>query len=970
MNRFFRNLGTMARSVSAHAAALAVLAGAVLGAGTSAAVTDEIDPVLEMGYNPGGVFIQRGEYVMNVGNVHVNITNWGAIGSYPGSGTTMSDAPSCQWPPGSSDEYLYSGGLWVGAVVLGERLVSTGNPGSEIYPSNDIESTIYEAIGGKLIRPEGNIEASGRRRPEPNPNDDDDYDEFGDPRIDEEILNGKDDDDDGLIDEDFAQIGNQMMVLTQYDNTLLAQENRPDHTPLNLEIVQSSYQWENDEVDDFVGFEYQIKNIGVTALERVYIGFYADSDIGNRSTEGAASDDLAGSFRGLVRASDGGFVPVEVGYMFDSPEETAPLPGFFGILFLGHDVDPSGQRAPSRIGLRTFQAFSGSQTFDQGGDPTNDDERYQLLSAAEEDWDNNAPRSRLGDFRFLVSGGPFLRLEPDDVLSFQIGMVVGDGLGGNLQPSPTQGTYPQVPPPVPGNIPNPGRGSLLSNCAEAVLTWYGIWVDDVRSALLPGGVFNPGQLGRETMLCVEDFGEDVFSTFYPDYGDPSCIDGQWLLGQPTVTEEDRFDYEGSECAMFNMDNCFECARQLGRYCRADVSELTGQGREIELGLWKCNQEDGPFDGCTGINGLDTQIHWLVGMAPPPPGMRIWASDSRVHVFWNDTPEHTPDIRLNEIDFESYKLWRADNWDRPFGSSLENGPASSLWQLVAEYDVINSYVSIREDEVDTIPLGRNTGFETIRYTPKVLSDPEYAGLAEAMQEVVDNYPVSEGEELDPDARPPIYDQNGNLKPEFTVLAPWQTEDAVLDTFWAVTPREGYKRAMSYYEYVDYDIHNGFIYFYSVTSSDHELAVSDTSSTITGSGLVGNPGSSFTNGQPGTAAQTAEDRERFGTNIYVFPNPATRKTLEEYQQMFPTGDDPTGVRVTFTNLPMARNTIKIYTASGDLVQTIEHDGTGGSGHVSWNLMSRNAQEIVSGIYLYSVQSDDDRFDDFIGRFVVVR
>jgi len=88
------------------------------------------------------------------------------------------------------------------------------------------------------------------------------------------------------------------------------------------------------------------------------------------------------------------------------------------------------------------------------------------------------------------------------------------------------------------------------------------------------------------------------------------------------------------------------------------------------------------------------------------------------------------------------------------------------------------------------------------------------------------------------------------------------------------------------------------------------------------------------------------------------------------MSPNGDDPTGVRVTFCNLPMAKNTVSIFTVSGDLVQTISHDGTDGSGHTSWNLMSRNGQEVVSGIYLYSVQADNDGFDDFVGKFVVVR
>jgi hypothetical protein len=35
-----------------------------------------------------------------------------------------------------------------------------------------------------------------------------------------------------------------------------------------------------------------------------------------------------------------------------------------------------------------------------------------------------------------------------------------------------------------------------------------------------------------------------------------------------------------------------------------------------------------------------------------------------------------------------------------------------------------------------------------------------------------------------------------------------------------------------------------------------------------------------------------------------------------------------------------------------------------------MSRNGQEIISGIYIYAVQSADSRFEDFVGKFVVVR
>lgn len=922
------------------------------------AFMDVPNPVIDSGYNPNGVFILDGSYVMNVGEVQINITNWGLIGSTYSSTRPWSDAPSCQWPAGSGNEYLWGAGIWIGGVVLGERLVSSGGWGSEIYPLEDVEYTIYEAIDGKLVRPAGNPDASGRRRPLGNPDDD------GDGLIDEETLNGFDDDDDGKIDEDFAQIGNQMMVLTQFDNTRLAQESYPDHTPMNLEIVQSTYQWENDLVDDFVGFDYKITNIGVTDITKVYIGLFADCDIGPRGASGTADDDKAGSWPenhgspGLVRSSDGQFVPIQVGYMYDA-SETELLEGYIGIVFLGHNIDPAGIKAPTRVGMRTFQAFAGNASFEQGGDPSNDDEAYQLLSAVPEDWDNNTSDGKQADFRFLVSAGPFSILGPGESLSFQVGMVMGAGLG----------------------TEDGGQG-LLANCAEAALTYYGIWVDDLVTVTTnDNGTLNPGTGGRETMLCREDFSTpSVFDNFRPDYMDTSCVDAEWVLGQPAVTAADLFTYQvngqSKTCAMFNMDNCFECARQLGHVC---------DNVDFATGAWTCNDETSTnTNACTGVNGLETEIHWLVGMAPPPPGLRLWPTDSQVHVFWDDKSEITPDIRLQTIDFESYRVWRADNWDRPYGSSVLNGPESSLWQMVAEFDLVNTFVTTRtvnnEAVLDTLPLGANTGLEGIRYTPRCLSDARFEGLAAAMQQVVNADPQGFLR-----ARPSLRNAQGLLDPTYEVLWPWEPYPDVLDTFFAVTARAAAtdvtaKHGTLYYEYVDHAIHNGFLYFYAVTATDHALLPEDNDLGITlpvGVGLVGDPGSSFSKAVPGAVAQTAEERQQYGANIYVFPNPATRDALAEYQQMFPGADvndpditDPTGVRVTFTNLPAAHNTIKIYTVSGDLVQSLDHDGTAGSGHRSWNLMSRNGQEIVSGIYLYSVESDDSRFENFVGKFVVVR
>jgi len=88
------------------------------------------------------------------------------------------------------------------------------------------------------------------------------------------------------------------------------------------------------------------------------------------------------------------------------------------------------------------------------------------------------------------------------------------------------------------------------------------------------------------------------------------------------------------------------------------------------------------------------------------------------------------------------------------------------------------------------------------------------------------------------------------------------------------------------------------------------------------------------------------------------------------MSPNADDPTGVRVIFANLPRARNKIKIYTVDGDFVAEVPHDGIGGGGQASWNLVTRSGQQIVSGVYLFVVDSADGRFADYIGKFVVIR
>jgi hypothetical protein len=109
--------------------------------------------------------------------------------------------------------------------------------------------------------------------------------------------------------------------------------------------------------------------------------------------------------------------------------------------------------------------------------------------------------------------------------------------------------------------------------------------------------------------------------------------------------------------------------------------------------------------------------------------------------------------------------------------------------------------------------------------------------------------------------------------------------------------------------------------------------------------------------------ADARDGLGS-ITVVPNPYLGGAQWD---LTPSDIDPTGTKIGFFGLPRAKSTLRIFTLAGDLVREIEHDGTGGDGTVWWNLVTRNGQDAVSGVYLFSVECD---MGAYVGKFVVVR
>ena len=152
----------------------------------------------------------------------------------------------------------------------------------------------------------------------------------------------------------------------------------------------------------------------------------------------------------------------------------------------------------------------------------------------------------------------------------------------------------------------------------------------------------------------------------------------------------------------------------------------------------------------------------------------------------------------------------------------------------------------------------------------------------------------------------------------------------------------------FSWTDNTVTNGFPYYYVVCSYDSETNVESTKSnykqTIEGTPEAVTP-------VMGTDANWTE-------NVTVVPNPYRGSAAWE-QTYFD--------KIAFVNLPAMCN-IHIYTLAGDHIITLEHRSWSGlEGTEFWDLISRNDQEVTSGLYVYRVETEDDFV---IGKFAIIK
>jgi len=70
--------------------------------------------------------------------------------------------------------------------------------------------------------------------------------------------------------------------------------------------------------------------------------------------------------------------------------------------------------------------------------------------------------------------------------------------------------------------------------------------------------------------------------------------------------------------------------------------------------------------------------------------------------------------------------------------------------------------------------------------------------------------------------------------------------------------------------------------------------------------------------------------------------------------------------FANVP-PECTIRIYSVSGELVDTIEHLGALDEGKAFWDLRTKDNMNVAYGLYIFHVEAPEG---EYVGKFAVIK
>ena len=700
------------------------------------------------------------------------------------------------------------------------------------------------------------------------------------------------------------------------DNPAIVQsdptDNRP-HIPLGIKVYQRSMAWSFAYAEDFILFDYQVENIGKKDLRDLYIGVYVDGDAWHLTRLGPNgwNDDIAGFYPTHPAPEGCGFIDtINIAYHADN------------------DGDPTNGKwnetsARSAVGVRVVRTPA------------------EKLDISYNWWiiDYSDP-SR--DF------GPRQKPKPDDPfrnMGSRLGTPEGDPnkyyllrhkefdydqiFTASIQPNDTMWLYP-----------NQELAPDFSNGYDA-------------RYLLSFGPFDisPGQrlpvsfawvAGADLHKNPNDFA-NLFSPGNPqafynslDFSDLALNSrwASWVYDNPGV-DTDGDGYYGK----------YRICYHDSSIVRVDTI-INGTDTTYET-IWDYLSPDTSWYEGDGVPDFK-------GAGPPPaPKIRVIPDERKLIVRWNGYySETTPDIFLRLVDFEGYRVY------------IGRDDRISSFSLVASYDRENYnqfvYRQISETEGDWVLENIPFTIDSLRimYNDSTFDPLQYTRSS----------PFSYNDELyyfekqdfnasDLSSQDGIHKVYPNVPKPSKYSDEWADSELVFD-YNIPLPK--------YYEYelVIDNLLPTVPYFVAVTTMDFGSPVANLPPMETSP--INNMVAEYPLFQPNTTDINSLD-------VFVYPNPY--RIDANYRQFGYEGrtefDRPNDrVRALhFVNLP-PKCKISIYSLDGDLIKVIDHDKSPNepqASHDEWDLITRNTQAVVSGLYYYVVESENRTQ---IGKFVILK
>ncbi|MEA2030558.1 MAG: hypothetical protein U9N55_03045, partial [candidate division Zixibacteria bacterium] len=338
-------------------------------------------------------------------------------------------------------------------------------------------------------------------------------------------------------------------------------------------------------------------------------------------------------------------------------------------------------------------------------------------------------------------------------------------------------------------------------------------------------------------------------------------------------------------------------------------------------------------------------------ASPPPAPDFWIEPTydRLGIRFNGyRSETTEDIFSQNVDFEGYRIY------------MGRDERSESYSLITSYDRpdYNKYVYSKGAwTLNDVPYSLEE-LQNLYKTP-VITDPliytrtnPYSYLDSLFYfdkqdlNASDLGTVGSIHKLYPDQPKPSTSNPALAKPEEL------TED-------------GYFKYYEY-EYIIEDLLPYVQYWVNITAFDYGSP---------GKGLEALETSRTVGAQSSYALPTTQDAARDGEKVFIYPNPYRIDAgyrnlgLEGRGSNQRTLPDDRVRAVHFANLP-AKCTISIFTLDGDLVKEIDHDiipSDPNASHDTWDLITRNTQLVVSGIYYWTIEAENGETQ--VGKLVII-